>query len=160
MIQKELYESACFELNNLLEDLRYNKDLLFEFKQNHTKIEYENRCESIQKMIHDVHIKFIELCANILNLVYAQHEFELATEQNFDIITNESKIMLQELVCTYKNDINPLEIKELMYDSLNYEDRDKIFYCNKYLTFNCQTYQVELHPQYMTKYILELFGLI
>lgn len=153
------YEDKCYELDEAIETLRRDKDNLIDFRQHHKRIEYEEQCAWIKVQINNVHIKFINLCTDNLNSIYYKHEFDLVTNSVFEQITIESKVMLQQLVRRYENDINPLKMFELLYKSIqSYQDKLTIINANKYITLNSKTYKVELHPEYMTKYLLELYG--
>jgi hypothetical protein len=150
------------ELQSLIDDNHQAIHDLIQKRANHeiNRSDINELSDNIQNNIKFIHEMFVNDCYKIIDNILESHIFEMASSVNFEIIKEETQQALYHFVNTFKNDIRPTIIYEIIFNSEQSFDEKlniKNGYLNNYLTID--TYgNVKQNIYYMKKYILELFG--
>jgi len=149
------------ELQSLIDDLHCDTNELIRKRQNHelNRVDIDNAYDKIKDHMEFIHQLFIKYCYEIINNVYNSHQFELASIKNLEIIKQETQQELYKFINTFKDELRPNIIYEIIFNIEPLEERKKIKdgYEINYLTIN-NIGNIHQNIYYMKKYILELFG--
>lgn len=162
-MENNKYHIIYKELQSLIDDLNISKNDLIQKRVNHeiNRKDIDEAYNKIQNHIKYIHEVFVNDCYFIMNDILESHIFEAASYKNLYSIKVETQQALYHFIYTFKGDIHPTIIYDIIFKSVQSIDEKrniKYGYDNEYLRIDKDRFNVIQNIYYMKKYILELFG--
>ena len=153
------YQMICKELHSVIDDLRSAKNDLIQKRQNHelSRVEVDNAFDKIQNHITYIHKLFVTDCYEISNHIYNSHIYELASRAKREIIKMETQKTLLQFVTEFKDNLDPLIIRKIIFEDSESLANIKDGFSDNYLTVDSYG-NLERNMNFIKQYILELFG--